>query len=357
MEQYFNKTNKDWRLGLCCQFHDKDLAAKFNANATTKTYFLKDNSKARTAATRNVDKLRWIMEYLATQPKNFRCYRMTSGMFPVYTLPEAQEFYNGFIGLLIEKLKIAGKVALENEIRLSMHPGQYTVLGSRDKEVVKKSIDDIEYHCLIGKGMGIPAEDFSVNIHLQGLYGGKHIDGIKRFASNFQYLSDYAQKALSVENEDKPNGYDIEHTLELAQRIPIKCTLDIHHYACHRMRETEKVKNSEGKLVNRKIRDEVRHITVNDDYFKEAVKTWKGRRPLFHKSQSFPLDREEYWMKANAHSDVYYDEELMSLAVPMLEYADFDIEAKNKEYAIARFYKFIKQEEEMAGEELICKSL
>ena len=44
MEQYFNKTNKDWRLGLCCQFHDKDLATKFNANATTKTYFLKENS-------------------------------------------------------------------------------------------------------------------------------------------------------------------------------------------------------------------------------------------------------------------------------------------------------------------------
>tara|TARA_B100000424_G_scaffold271628_1_gene275354 strand:- start:14679 stop:15752 length:1074 start_codon:yes stop_codon:yes gene_type:complete len=355
--EYFNKTKETWRLGLCCQFHNKDLANKFNANATTKTSFLKDNSKARVAATRNVDKLKWILEYLAEQPDNFKCYRMTSGMLPVYTLPEAEEFYDGFIGLIIEKLKIAGKVAIANEIRLSMHPGQYTVLGSNNKDVVEKSIKDIEYHCFIGKAMGIPPEDFSVNIHLQGLYGGKHIDGIKRFASNFQYLSDYAQKALSVENEDKPNGYDIEHTLELAQRIPIKCTLDIHHYACHRMRDSEKVKNSEGKVVNRKIRDEVRHLTVNDDYFKEAVKTWKGRRPLFHKSQSFPIDREDYWMKVNAHSDVYYDEELMSLAIPMLEYADFDVEAKNKEQAVVKFWKYIKEEEEMAGESLITKRL
>ena len=238
-----------------------------------------------------------------------------------------------------------------------MHPGQYTVLGSNNKDVVEKAIEDIEYHAFIGKAMGIPAEDYSINIHLQGLYGGKHEDGIKRFATNYQYLSDYAQKALSVENEDKPNGYDIEHTLELAQRIPIKCTLDIHHYACHRMRDSEKVKNSEGKIVNRKIRDEVRHITVNDDYFKEAVKTWKGRRPLFHKSQSFPLDYEEYWMKVNAHSDIYYDEDLMSLAIPMLEYADFDVEAKNKEYAVARFYKYIKEEEELAGEPLKFKRL
>jgi len=353
--EYFNKTSEDWRLGICCQFYNEDLAIKFNANTATKASFLKDSSEIRTTATRNVDKLKWILEYLAQQPKNFRCYRMTSNMFPVYTLPEADKFYELFEALLIEKLRITGKVALENEIRVSMHPGQYTVLGSNNKNVVKKAIKDIEYHAFIGKAMKIPAEDYSINIHLQGLYGGKHEDGIKRFATNFQYLSDYAQKALSVENEDKPNGYDIEHTLELAQKIPIKCTLDIHHYACHRMRDTEKVKNSKGKTVNRKIRDRVRHITVNDDYFKEAVKTWKGRRPLFHKSQSFPLDYEKYWMKVNAHSDIYYDEELMSLATPMLEYADFDVEAKNKEQAVIKFWKFIKEEEKFAGEPLKFK--
>ena len=148
---------------------------------------------------------------------------MTSGRVPVQTVPEATEFQDGFIGLLIEKLKIAGKVAIENEIRLSMHPGQYTVLGSRDKEVVKKSIDDIEYHCLIGKGMGIPEEDFSVNIQLQGLYGGKHIDGIKQFASNFQYLSDYAQKDISSENEDNHKGKNNEHTIDISQKSQIHC--------------------------------------------------------------------------------------------------------------------------------------
>ena len=172
--EYFNKTNEDWRLGLCCQFHDRNLAVKFNANTTTKTSFLKDRSKARVAATRNVDKLKWILEYLAQQPKNFRCYRMTSNMLPVYTLPEAKEDYRLFEGLLIEKLKIAGKVAIENEIRVSMHPGQYTVLGSNNKDVVEKAIEDIEYHAFIGKAMGIPAEDYSINIHIQGIYGWKH---------------------------------------------------------------------------------------------------------------------------------------------------------------------------------------
>ena len=196
-----------------------------------------------------------------------------------------------------------------------------------------------------------------MNIHLQGLYGGKHIDGIKRFATHFPYLSDYAQKCLTVENEDKPNGYDIEHTLELAKRIPTRTCLDIHHYACHRMKDNEKVKNSQGKVVNRKIRDDVKHITANDTFFKEAVKTWGKVRPLFHKSQSFPLDNEAYWMKPNAHSDIYHDEELMSNAIPMLEYADFEVEAKHKEIAVNHFYDFITLEEQMAGESLVHKTL
>ena len=33
-------------------------------------------------------------------------------------------------------------------------------------------------------------------------------------------------------------------------------------------------------------------------------------------------------MKPNAHSETYWDEHLMANHVPMLEYADFDVESK-----------------------------
>ncbi len=359
INMYFNKTSTDWRISQCCQFHDKTLAKKFNFGTTTKTYALKDGGKERVQgkALHNVNRLHIILkEYFSKQPKNLRSFRISSEMFPCYTLDFTQEWYAEIWDEICSILSLAGQVAKTHEIRLSVHPGQYTVLASDKSHVVENSIKDLEYHALYGSLMGLPAEDFSMNIHLQGLYGGKHIDGIKRFATNFQYLSDYAQKCLTVENEDKPNGYDIEHTLELAKRVPTRTCLDIHHYACHRMKNNEKVKNSDGKVVNRKIRDEVKHITVNDDFFKEAVKTWGNVRPLFHKSQSFPIDNEAYWMKPNAHSEIYHDEELMSNAIPMLEYADFEIEAKHKETAVNHFYDFIKLEEQMAGEKLIHKS-
>jgi hypothetical protein len=57
-------------------------------------------------------------------------------------------------------------------------------------------------------------------------------------------------------------------------------------------------------------------------------------------------------MKPNAHAELLWDEELLALTVPMLQYADFDIEAKNKEQAVQQFYAYIKEEEQYAGETL-----
>src|SRR6056300_808788 len=286
--EYFNQKQTDWRISQCCQWHDKTLAKRYNLGTTTKTYALKADGKERVQqkALANCHKLLDILtNYFPHQPRNLRAFRISSELFPCYTLEFTKDWYEEIwdeIKLILQK---AGKAAIEHEIRLSVHPGQYTVLASNNPQVVENSIKDLEYHALYGILMDIPAPDFAMNIHLQGLYGGKHIDGIKRFATHFEYLSEYSKQCLTVENEDKPNGYDIEHTLELAQRVPVRTCLDIHHYACHRMRSSEKAINSSGKEVNRKIRDEVRHISVNDDFFKEAVKTWGDVRPLFHKSQ------------------------------------------------------------------------
>lgn len=353
---YFNKTQTDFRLSQCCQFHDVKLAKRYNLGTTTKTYALKEGGKAKVQA-KAIENCRKLLDIVSThfptQPRNLRSFRISSELFPCYTLDFTRDWYAEIWDTLSNILERAGQEAMKHEVRLSVHPGQFTVLGSNSADVVTNSIADLEYHAEYGKLMRLPAKDFVMNIHLQGLYGGKHEDGIKRFATNFHYLSDYAQQCLAVENEDKPNGYDISHTLELAQRIPTRCTLDTHHYACHRMTQTEQVKQGD-KTVNRKIRD-VRHITHTDDYFKEAVRTWKSSRPLFHVSQSFHPDNQEYWMKCNAHSETFWDEELMALHVPMLEYADFDIEAKHKEVAVQGFYSFIKEEEQFAGENIVVK--
>lgn len=338
MTEYFNSNSKTWRISQCCQFFDPILVKKYNVGTTTKTTALSSGGKDKVQqkALSNLDKLEFTLkDYFARQPINLRSFRISTTLLPVYTVPEVKPWYAEIDHIIQAKLRKIGDIAKQYEIRLSMHPGQYTVLGSTTAEVVRNSIEDIEYHCTIGKYMGIPAKDFVVNIHLQGVYKGTREAGITRFADNFKYLSEYAQQSLAVENEDKSNGYDIEHVLELCSRIPTRATLDIHHYDCW------------GK----KQRAYPSHVS---NYFLDSVKTWKTSRPLFHVSHTRQENGQDV-ARALEHSETLHDEERLANLVPMLQYADFDIEAKNKEIAVNNAYKFILEEQEFAGEELSVK--
>lgn len=328
---YWLSEKPTYRLATCCMF-DKPPLDKMNMGTTTKTSALSNSRKPLDKAIYNANKLLEQLTYLSTQPEELRYWKISSEIFPCYTVKEINPYYAEIEETLRDILGRAGKLAISSRIRLSSHPGQFTVLGSNRADVVTNSIEDLHYHAQIFKWMGIPAREAIINIHLQGLYGGKHIDGINRFATNYQYLDDYTQKALTVENEDKPNGYDIEHTLELASKIPIRCMLDVHHYYCHRKGES--------------------YITHTHPYFKEFLKTWYPIRPAMHKSQSKIGSS-----RMNEHSDEFHDEFFSSIAVPMLEYTDIECELKNKWTGVQNFYKYVKEEEELIGESLRLKTL
>jgi UV damage endonuclease UvdE len=339
MSEYFNNTSRSWRISQCCQFFDPKLVKIYNVGTVTKTTALGPNGKQKVQekALANLDKLyKTLADYFAKQPVNLRSFRISTTLLPVFTVEQAKPWYQEIDDKLQQKLRRIGDIAKSNEIRLSMHPGQYTVLASNNPEVVKNSIEDIEYHAMIGKYMGLEAKDFVVNIHLQGVYKGTREEGINRFASHFSYLSDYAQQCLAVENEDKhKSGYDITHVLDLCSKIPTRATFDIHHYDCWGKKERP-------------------YPSTNLAEFKQATSTWKTSRPLFHVSHTRQADGIDV-PKALEHSDVLHDLDRLACMTPMLEYADFDIEAKHKEIAVNHAYAFFKQEEIYAGEPLQAK--
>lgn len=45
-----------------------------------------------------------------------------------------------------DELKSIGEFIKKNNLRVSMHPGQYTVLNSTNDEIVHKAIEDLNYH-------------------------------------------------------------------------------------------------------------------------------------------------------------------------------------------------------------------
>ena len=138
--EYFNQSSYDWRISQCCQFHDKAQAKKYNFGTTTKTYALKEGGKERVQfkALHNCKQLLAVVrDHFPTQPKNLRSWRISSELFPCYTLDFTQPWYEEIWEEITEILIEAGKYAMQNEVRLSVHPGQYTVLASDKANVVE----------------------------------------------------------------------------------------------------------------------------------------------------------------------------------------------------------------------------
>lgn len=125
-----------------------------------------------------------------------------------------------------EDLTACGNFIKENNIRVSMHPGQYTVINSNNEEVVGKSIEDIEYHCRFLDALKVDYTN-KIILHVGGVYGDK-LAAIERFKENFKKLSPSAQNRLVLENDDK--SYTAQDVLEISRELNIPVVFDnLHH--------------------------------------------------------------------------------------------------------------------------------
>lgn len=125
-----------------------------------------------------------------------------------------------------EELKECGEFIKKNGIRVSMHPGQYTVLNSPNEEIVEKSIKDLEYHCRFLDSLEVDYTN-KIILHVGGIYNDKE-QAMKRFITNFSKLSPSAQQRLIIENDDK--SYNIEDVLSICNQLNIPAVFDnLHH--------------------------------------------------------------------------------------------------------------------------------
>lgn len=217
-----------------------------------------------------------------------------------------------------EGLRECGIFIKENNIRVSMHPGQYTVLNSSNEEVVKKSIADLEYHCRVLDSMKV---DYSnkIVLHVGGVYGDKH-PAMERFKRNFYRLSDSMKKRLVVENDDK--SYNIEDVLGICNELSIPAVFDNLH---HRL-------NSCSLEI--------------DDILNAVKDTWKtedGRVKLHYSDQ----DMEK---KGGAHSKFVITKNFLSYMESIKNLnADVMLEVKDKEVSAIKCTYALKENLEISA--------
>lgn len=98
---------------------------------------------------RNLAALDRIMDYNIAN--DIKLFRISSDLIPFgsSTLNSLD-----WTGMFAGQLRTLGEKAANNGIRLSMHPGQYTVINSPDPEVVNRAVADLMYHCRVLDAMG-----------------------------------------------------------------------------------------------------------------------------------------------------------------------------------------------------------
>lgn len=169
------------------------------------------------------DNLKWNIQ------NSIFFYRVTSNVVPfaTHTLTRDElkwEWYNDK-----EILEFTSKIkdlVLNNNVRLTVHPGQYSPLNTPNKKVLKSTFLDFEYHDKMMDLMG----GTDMITHVGGMYGDKEKAKIE-FIHNYFNLSDSIRRKLRLENDDKI--FTVEDVLEISNVCDIPVCLDIHHHNCN----------------------------------------------------------------------------------------------------------------------------
>ncbi len=125
------------------------------------------------------------------------------------------------------QLKALGGIIRKYGMRVSMHPGQYTLLNATDAGVTQRSIDDIRYHAAVLDALGTD-HTHKIVLHIGGTYGDK-TQSMQRFKTHFQELEPALRCRIVLENDD--HHFHIGDVLETATALGMPAVFDSLHHA------------------------------------------------------------------------------------------------------------------------------
>jgi UV DNA damage endonuclease len=209
----------------------------------------------------NLDALERILRWNAAH--GIRVFRLTSNLVPFASHP-----VNGlrWWGELAPRLAEIGALAQADGMRLSTHPGQYTVLASTSPAVVEAAVGELDYHGRLLSALRLD-RSHKIVVHV-GPTGGARDEIQDRFAAAFARLSPEAAGRLALENDER---WPLADVLPLARRLGLPVVFDVFHH---------------------EIAPSLRGLTLRDVVLR-AARTWTAAdgRPEVHFSTQDPGKR------------------------------------------------------------------
>ena len=334
------------KIGFACKWIDRpdqtdgikatDDAKQYNTGSTTVAWLKRQTrevaeQKLWDLMVQNIESTRKLVERVGELDDSLRMVRLSSDLLPVYTQSDFAYFWQlpDTVRYLEAHFGHVGDVARRCNVRLSFHPGQFTVLASDNPGIVERSIEEFEYHANMARWMGYGKtfQDFKINVHISGRQGP---EGIRKA---YKKLSNEARNCITIENEE--NSWGLNDCLTISDIVPI--VLDIHH---HWIREGE-------------------YINCNDNRVKKVIESWRGLRPTCHYSVSredilvghcpntlpdhkLLLESGYKKQKLRAHSDFYWNQKTNEWAITFLNQFDIMCESKGKNLASMELYNQAK---------------
>jgi UV DNA damage endonuclease len=208
------------RLGYACinlSLGPKGLTSRTCHLSNATPHHLEELSRRNLAGLSQV--LRWNVYH------KIKVFRISSGIIPFASHPKVQWPWRQRLRREISSL---GDFARKYEMRLSMHPGQYTVVNSPRREVVVAAYAELSYHAAFLDAMGLTSEH-KIILHVGGVYDDRKAS-MRRFRENFEELPWNVRCRLVLENDER--GYGACDVLSLCDSLGIPMAFDyLHHIA------------------------------------------------------------------------------------------------------------------------------
>lgn len=323
------------KIGFACKYIDfpsqvngvkaTDDCKKYNTSTTTMTWLTKQaqhvaEERLWDLMKHNIQSIKCLVSKVSTLDPQLRMVRLSSDILPAYTHKDWKYFWKkpDVIKYAETMFEVVGNIAKLNNVRLSMHPGQFCCIVSDKPDVVTSSLEELEYHTDMIKwlGYGKSKLDFKLNVHLSGK------QGVNGFESVWNRMSPELRNCLTIENDEYQSGLD--SVLQISDKVGI--VLDVHHH-----------------FINTG-----EYILETDPRIEQIINSWQGIRPVMH----YSVSREDYLDKfclpdqlpnlaelnksgvkssyLRAHSDFMWNTATNDWAYQHTKWADIMVECKSK---------------------------
>jgi UV DNA damage endonuclease len=275
-----------------------------------RTFRLKSYSENRliAIAANNLDCLGQMLRFNVEHDILF--FRISSDLIPFASHDVCQFDWTGYFRREFEEI---GNYVSSHNLRISMHPGQFTVLNSPHAAVLQNSIRELLYHTMLLDAIGLDSSA-KIQVHVGGAYGDKSA-GMLRFVEAFKDLDDRIKKRLVIENDDR--NYGLSDCLKIHAETGIPILFDVFHHELNNYGESLK------------------------DAFKLFTGTWK---------QSDGIPMVDYSHQRAAKLNVMHaesiDVERFRRFLEQTEPFDYDVmlEIKDKEESVLKALPFLVQD-------------